>query len=223
MVVKGGGLLFGGPGQAAGTAPVGFNPGEQMEEDETPNVSPEEQQQYDAFVNNAMEMIYTDAGKVEDQILGRLSTGNKPIDTLAQTTVWVVTLVEQDAKRNNMPIDDDVIFHAGREIMEQLIEVAEAAEIHEFKEAEIQGAWYNALDMYREANTGEGGRIDPEVAKQQFQALDEAAKEGRGDDILPGYEQQSERAIAMAMADQNPVEEDEEPEAKTLNRRDLGK
>ena len=223
MVAKGGGILFGGPGQAAGVAPTGFNPGEQMEEDETPNVSPEEQQQYDAFVQNAMEIMYTQEGKPEPQVLQRLSTGNKPIDTLAQTTVWLVMMVEQDAKRNGQPIDDDVIFHAAKEVMEQLVELTEAAGIHTFKEAEIQGAWYNALDMYREANSDEGGRIDPEVAAGKFQELDAAAREGRGDEVLPGYEQQSERAIAMAMADQNtPPEEEEEAEAKTLNRRDLG-
>jgi hypothetical protein len=115
-----------------------------------------------------------------------------------------------------------VIFHAGREILEQLIELSEAAGLHTWKEAEIQGAWYNALDMYREANTGEGGRIDPAAAAADFQALSDADKEGRGDEVLPGYEQQSEKAIAMAMKDQNATPEEEEPEEKTLNRRDLG-
>jgi hypothetical protein len=220
-----GGLLHGGPEAGSGTAPIGFSPGQQAAEadDETPNVTPEEQQQYDTFVNNAMEIIYTDDGKVEPQVLQRLSTGNKPIDTLAQTTVWVVMMAEQDAKRNNVAIDDDVIFHAGREILEQLIEVAEAAGIHEFKEAEIQGAWYQALDMYREANTGEGGRIDEAAAAEDFQALDAADKEGRADEVLPGYGQMSEQAIAMAMQDQNETPEQEEPEEKTLSRRDLAR
>lgn len=217
-----GGLLGGGEGGGAGMAPTGFRPGEQPEEEEEANVSPEEQQQYDAFVENAMEVIYTDDGKVEPEVLKRLSTGKKPIDTMAQTVVWVVTMTETDAKQNNMAIDDDVLFHAAREIMEQLVEVSEAAGLHEWKEAEIQGAWYNALDMYREANSDEAGRFDPEVAKQAFGELQAADAEGRGDDVLPGFSVQSERAIAMAKQDQNPVEE-EEPEEKTLSARSLGK
>ena len=217
------GILGGGIGNGAGAGPVGFTPGEDIEDDETPNVDPEEQQQYDQFVTNAMELMYGDDDKVEPQVLQRLSTGNKPIDVLAQTTVWLVMLVEQDATRNNVNITDDVVFHAGREIMEQLIEIAEAAEIHTFKEAEIQGAWYQALDMYREANSDEGGRFNPEEAAAAFEALNEADKEGRADEVLPGFEQNSERAISRAMADQNEVEEEEDTETVHLNRRDTAR
>lgn len=219
--MKAGGILGGGPGGGSGTAPTGFLPGEAGGEEEEPNVTPEEQGEYDTVVKNAMEIIYTEDGKVQDEVAARLSTGNKPIDTLAQTTVWLVMMVEQDAERNNMHISDDVLMHAGREIMEQLIEVSEALGLHEFKEAEIQGAWYNALDMYREANSDEGGRFNPEEAASAFEALDEADKEGRADEVLPGFSQMSERAIAMAQQDQNEVEE--EPEEKTLNQRSIGR
>lgn len=221
--MKAGGLLSGGPDGGAGTAPTGFLPGEGEGEEEQPNVTPEEQQEYDTFVQNAMELIYSEEGKVNDEVAARLSTGNKPVDTLAQTTVWLVMMVEQDAERNGMHISDEVMMHGGREIMEQLIEVAEALGLHEFKEAEIQGAWYNALDMYREANTGDGGRFNPEEAAAAFEALDEADKEGRADEVLPGFGQMSERAIAMAMQDQNVPEEEQEPEEKTLNQRSIGR
>jgi hypothetical protein len=217
--MKAAGLLGGGAEHGSGTAPTGFVPGQTEEVEDQPNVSPEEQQEYDTFVQNAMEIMYSPEGKVQDEIMARLSTGNKPIDTLAQTLVWLVMMVEQDAKRAGTAISDDVLMHAAREIMEQLIEIAEALGLHEFKEAEIQGAWYNALDMYREANSDEGGRIDPEVASTAFQQLDEAAKEGRADEIVPGFEQNAERGMAMAQMDQNDPDA-EEPEEKTLNRKD---
>jgi len=219
--MQSGGILAGGPGNGAGTGPVNFMGGGMGSEaeEETPNVSPEEQEQYDTVVKNAREIMYTAEGKVQEEVLTRLGTGNKPIDTLAQATVWLVMLVEQDAKRNGVEIDDGVLLHAGREIMEQLIEIAEAADLHEFKEAEIQGAWYQALDMYREANTGEGGRIDEEGAKAEFEELNEADKEGRADEVIPGFGQLSEQGIAMAMADQNEVEEEEDTETKTLNKK----
>jgi hypothetical protein len=121
-----------------------------------------------------------------------------------------------------MPISDDVIFHAGREILEQLVEISEAAGLHEYKEAEIQGALYQALDMYREANSDEGGRFNPEEAAAAFEALNEADKEGRADEVIPGFEQMSERGIALAMKDQNDPEE-EDTETQTLNRKDVGR
>lgn len=206
-----GGILGGGIGNGSGTGPVGFNDEQEMPEAE-PNVSEEEQAQYDAFVENAAEIMYTKEGGPEPEVLGRLSTGKKPIDTMAQTLVWLVMLVEQDAKRQGQEIDDGVIFHAAAEILEMLIELSEAAGLHTWKEAEIQGAWYNALDMYREANSGPGGRIDEQEAASAFEALDAADKEGRADEIIPGFNQLAERGMAMAQADGNEVDEDAEPE-----------
>ena len=208
-----GGILGGGIGNGSGTGPIGFNDDQLMPEEETPNVSPEEQQQYDAFVKNAAQLLYTDDGKAEPQVLGRLSTGDKPIDTMAQTLVWIVMMVEQDAKRQGQPVDDDVILHAATEIMSMLVELSEAAGLHKWKEAEIQGAWYQALDMYREANSDQGGRFDNEEAASAFEALDAADKEGRADEVMPGFEQLMERGMAMAQADQNEVDDkDAEPE-----------
>lgn len=216
------GILGGGVGQGSGTGPQGFI--DNSEEEETPNVTEEEQQQYDTFVNNGMRIMYGEDGKVEPEILKRLSTGKEPIQTLAQTTVWLTMLLEQDAKRNGLEISDDVLFHAGRELFGQLADVDQAMGIHDFKEAELQGAWYNTLDMYREANSDEGDRFNPEEAAAAFEALNEADKEGRADEILPGFYQQSERGLAMAMGDQAETSEDvpEEGEKKVLNARSRG-
>lgn len=212
-MAQAGGLLGGVAGAGgAGVAPVNFN-GEN-EEAEEPNVSPEEQAQYDKFVGNAMELIYTEDGKVQDEVLARLSTGNKPMDVLAQTTVWLVMLVENSAEQSGQRIEDDVLFHAAKEVHEQLIEVAEAADIHTFKEAEVQGSWYQALDMYREANSDEGGRFNPEVAAQEFAALNEADREGRADEVLPGFSQMTQAGLAAAMADGNPVDGEDEDEGE---------
>lgn len=220
-MAKMGGILGGGMGQGAGVGPVQYLP----DDSEEANVSPEEQQAYDAFVNNAMEILYTEDGQVQPQVLQKLSTGKKPLQTMAQTLVWLVTIIEEDAKRNNMNIENDVLFHASKEILEQLVEIAEAAKLHDFKQAEMQGIWYNALDLYREANSDETGRFNPEEAKAAFEQLNEADKEGRANEVVPGFERDTENAITLAMADQNPVEQEDEVEdgGKRLNRRDLGR
>lgn len=216
------GILGGGVGQGSGTGPQGFTNGD--EEEEQPNVAPEEQTQYDQFVKNGMEILYRKDGTVEPEVLKRLSTGKKPIDTLAQTGVWLAMMLEQNAKQSGQPIPDDVFMHGSRELFEQLAEIDSAAGVHDFKEAELQGAWYNALDMYREANSDEGDRFKPDEAAAAFEALNEADKEGRADEIVPGFYQQSERGISAAQQDQAPtqVEDVEGGDAKILNRKRTG-
>lgn len=208
----------------SGVAPTGFTPGEGDDMEEVPNVSPEEQQEYETFVNNGMQIIYKEDGTVEPQVLQRLSTGKKRIDTLAQTAVWLVMALEQSAKKQGRPISDDVLMHGGKELMEQLVDVVEAAGLHTFKEAEQQGAWYQALDLYREANSDEGDRINKDEAAAAFEALNEADKEGRADEVVPGFYQQAERGIARAVQDGAPVQEEDlvGGEEKTLNRKNRG-
>lgn len=190
--------------EGAGVVAQGFN-GEDVEGE--PNVTPEEQAEYDMFVKNAMEFIYTPEDKVLPDVMNRLATGS-PVDGLAQTAVWVVGMVESSAKASGKEIPDDVVFHGGREVLEQLIEVAEAGGDHDFTEKEIEAAWYQALDMYREASTPEGGRFDAEAASDEFIALNEADQEGRADDILPGFSQLAQKAAVKNDAEEeegNPV------------------
>lgn len=193
----------------SGVGPRGFV--DNSDQEETPNVSPEEQSQYDMFVKNGMELLYRKDGTIEPEVLKRLSTGKKPIDTLAQTAVWLVMMLEQSAKQKGQDISDDVIMHGGRELLEQLADVDSHAGIHDFQQAELQGAWYNALDMYRESNSEPGDRFKPEEAAGAFEALNEADKEGRADEVVPGFYQQSERAITTAQQDQ-PVTDDQTDE-----------
>lgn len=205
----------------SGMSPVGFTPDDDFEQE--PNVAPEEQSQYNAFVENGMKVLYREDGSVEPEVLKRLSTGNKPIDTLAQTAVWLVMMLEQSAKKKGQPLSDDVIMHGGKELLEQLSDLDDVAGLHTFKQAEIQGAWYKALDMYREANSDEGDRFNTDEAAAAFEALNEADKDGRADEIVPGFYQQAEKGIAVAMQDGAPVEqEDDQGDVKVLNRKNRG-
>lgn len=216
------GILGGGPGQGSGIGPTGFV--DNSDSENTPNVPPEEQAQYDTFVKNGMQLLYTPDGKVEPEVLKRLSTGKKPIDTLAQTGVWLVMMLEKSAKDSGAPVPDDVFMHGSRELFEQLADIDNASGIHNFKEAELQGAWYNALDMYREANSEPGDRFKPEEAAGAFEALNEADKEGRANEVVPGFYQQSEQAITAAQRDQSPTDDqtDDQGDKKILNRKQTG-
>lgn len=171
-----------------GTAPAA--PDESDEDGEMPNVTPEEQAQYEAFVNNGLEVIYGkgegesgEPGARED-ILNRLRESSDPIENLANTTVWLVTMLETSAESGGVQLDDAVVMHGGKAMLEELAEVAEAANIHDYSEKEMEGAWYRGLDLYRETAT-EQGRIDPDMLKQQFGEIEEADRQGRMGDVLP--------------------------------------
>lgn len=198
--------------QGAGVVAKGFTDDKDVADDE-PNVTPEEQAEYDLFVKNAMEFIYTEDDKVLPDVMNRLATG-KPVDALAQTAVWVVGMVESSAKSSGKEISDDVVFHGGREILEQLVEVAEAGGDHDFTEKEIEAAWYQALDLYREASSGEGGRFKPEEAASEFMALNEADQQGNADDVLPGFSKIAQQSAIQNDEENAPVDGSAPPEGE---------
>lgn len=163
-----------------------------------PNVSPEEQEAYEQFVANGMEVLYGgEEPGVRPDILQRLRESSDPLENLANTSVWLTTMLETSAESNGAQLDDAVVFHGGRAMFEELIEIADAAKIHDYQEKEIEGAWYRALDLYRETAT-EQGRIDPEALKEQFNTIEEADRQGRMGDVLPGLS--SEAAPGKAPA-----------------------
>lgn len=133
-------------------------------EGEEANVSPEEQATYDAFVGNAYKLIE----KARDGILSSLGASEDPKMNLANATAQVVMAVHQSAAKSGQQISPDVLFHGGAEIMETLAEAAERAQIHNFTEEELEGAFFQAVDMYREMAT-QAGLVDPEHAKAEFQ------------------------------------------------------
>lgn len=161
-------------------------------------VSPEEQAQYDAFVKGALAVIYPEAtpGEVNPAILDNLrgkfdpnalelfqqtepALTDSPQDSVAASAVLLTVMGEQ---KGGQELTDDVVMHGGTAIIEELIEVAEAAKIHDFDEKEIEGVTYRAFDLYRTASQ----RVDPEALTQQFQELMAANEKGELGRVLPG-------------------------------------
>ena len=111
-----------------------------------PNVSPEEQEMYDQIVDNAYQIIYDP--KTTDQLLARISQSGNPSEGLASVAFMVVTTLEKSAAQAGKPIPQDVLFHAGVEILEEIADFAEERGVHAFTEQEIEAALFTALDMY---------------------------------------------------------------------------
>tara|TARA_Y100000310_G_scaffold315824_1_gene366857 strand:- start:3318 stop:4037 length:720 start_codon:yes stop_codon:yes gene_type:complete len=167
-------------GNGASTNPVDSG-------DETPNVSPQEQQQYDQFVGNGMKLIFAEGAR--DQIAERIRQSD-PIEGLAAATVMVVKRLSESAEAKGTQIPNDVLLHGGLEIMGNIAELAEAANVHKYSEDDIEQAMYQALDQYGTQEL-ESGRLDKEGIAQDFQAMMEADQAGRIDEILPGIEEKA--------------------------------
>lgn len=175
--------------------------------------SPEEQQAYDQFVGEAMDIIYPqgDDGQVSPQVLADLKgdldpkvmemfvnadppLSGSPQDMVAAEAVVLTILIDEKLGFGSMSTQIEsgadlnaVIMHAGQAIVEELIEVAEAAKIHDFSEQDVEGVWLRAVDLYRTVSEtiGKTG-YDKEELAREFSGLVEANNAGTLDKVLPG-------------------------------------
>lgn len=168
------------PAEAPASDPM--MPGEADIEDDGPaaNVAPEEQAQYDEFVDKALRVIYDP--KSFPAVLQGLQGAGDPVAGLANTAALAIMRVEDSAKREGVEVSPDVLFHAGLEIMGDLAETAGKAAIHEFSDEEIEQATYKALDLYRQSRPRS---IDQEAARAEFDVARQADEAGQLDELLP--------------------------------------
>ena len=181
------GLLSQTPASAGGASPppqAGAPPAEEGEPQ--PNVTPEEQAELDRFVDKAFELIYDDA--VQPKILKRLGGEGNPVDGLAATTAMVVKRVEDSAEKAGQPVSPDILFHGGKQILEDLAELSERAGIYEYDQEELDGAGLRALDLYRDAKA-KSGTLDEGAIKQDFDAVVQADQQGQLGQMFPGLEE----------------------------------
>lgn len=154
-------------------------------EGETPNATPEEQAQYNKFVDNALSLIYDK--KSLPVILKNLAGGGDPVQGLATTTVSIVSRLNDSARQKGVEISADVLLHGGIEILQDLADTSEKAGIHKFTPDEVQSATYKAMDLARETFTSKG-ELDPNAMKQEFAGLVQADKAGKLNQIVPGLD-----------------------------------
>ncbi len=188
------GLLTQQSGAAPPPGPATGAPSPGATAEEQPNVSPEEQEQYNQFVNNAFSAIYDD--KALPQILESLKGDGDPVEGLANTAAMTVARVKDSARNAGQKVSPDVAFHAGSDILTDLAELSEKAGIHSFSDEEIDKARLRALDIFREMRGRDGGPAKEALARDfnEIVALDKA---GRLDEIAPGLGQEVGRQAAL--------------------------
>lgn len=160
--------------------------------------SPEEQAQFEQFERAMIGFVYPEdmRGKVNPNVLENLrgqfdpsalemfaeaqpALTDSPQDSLAATAVLLTLLIEQSSGEK---FTDDVVMHGGKGAIEELIEVSEAAKIHEYSEQDIETVTYRAVDLYRISSP----RVDRDALTAEFGKLAEANKHGDMGSVLPG-------------------------------------
>jgi hypothetical protein len=158
-----------------------------IDDGEQPNVSPEEQAEYEQFVGNAMSIIYPDDGQVSPNVVQALQGSDDPMMNLATTAVSLVSSLRDSAKQAGHRVPDEILYHGAVAIIEELGEVAEAAGIHDYSEDDLEQALYLSLDLYRTAGE-QSGDVDAEQLKAGFAQIQQADQQGRIEEVLPGIQ-----------------------------------
>ena len=149
-------------------------------------------------------------GNIDQQVAALFQTAQPPltgqtIDNVAVVTVTLVLMVDANLGFLQMGLEQEqqgagaidgqeagvdyyaVVMHAGRAITEELIEVAEAAKLHEFSDQDIEQTWARAMDLYRIAAEAMGAPgYDKQGLTNAFADLLVADKNGQLGSILPG-------------------------------------
>lgn len=170
----------------------------QVTDEQDSGVTPEEQAQYSEFEENYMRLIY-DKDQVRPELLEALkagfegegageATGEGPpayLTALANTAVRIVAQIDDAARDAGRPLSDDVLFQGGAAVIEELVEVSEAADLHDYTQEEMSGALTLAVDMYREKAV-QDGRTDEETLVGEWDKVVAADQQGRVGEVVPG-------------------------------------
>lgn len=171
---------------AAGAPPAGpMNPpvgGGGEGAPDAANVSPEEQAQYDQFMDRAFALAYDE--RTFPTIMNRIVKAPDPVEGLAAVTAMLVGRLKDSAARQNVPLSPDVLYHGGAALLEDLADTAGKAGLHDYTPDEVEGALYRALDIYR-GMEGENPAGRQAVA-QDWEMMVQADRAGTLDRVLPG-------------------------------------
>jgi hypothetical protein len=154
--------------------------------------NPEEQETYDAFVAQAMTLMYDK--KMGPKLLQMLEGGGDPQEGLARAAVLVTARVATAAEEAGQKLSGEILFNAGTEIVNQLADVATEAGIHDFQNDPdaLEGAYFRALDQFRQLMEG-AGRLDRDAAMRDMQTLQAMDERGEFESMLRGLAENDPR------------------------------
>lgn len=141
--------------------------------EEQPNVSPEEQAQYDRVIIEAQGLMYTENG-IKTIVQKLTSMKDRLPLAIGHTAAMLIKSVSGGLKKAGQPVEGDVLFAAGQEIVADLIEIAQAAKLvpeGEDPEVLMQQSLFEGLKVY--GDTEMAGGVDPKAQAEARAQLDQ--------------------------------------------------
>jgi len=192
-------------GQPMGAPQQGSPPS--LDSMELQDASPEEQELYERFMSRAMELMYSE--KMRPGLKKMLAGGGDPMEGLAKTAAMVTARVAVGAEKKGATLTGDVLFAAGKSIVEDLAEYSTRAGVKDYVEdpKALEGAYYRALDHFRVMMT-QAGRAKPDAFKGDMDRLFSMSESGEMEGWLRRLgELEKGRAAPEEGAEPEPAEE----------------
>lgn len=128
-----------------------------------------ENAQYEALLRPVIDLLH---GSGAEKTLAKLKAGKARLaDTIGEMAAHIIFSVEQQIRKGGGKIEDAVKIEIGKEIVQDLVEVAAAAalveETDEAMGALFEEAMLNAIGMYGDL-AAKAGYVDRGAAKQQL-------------------------------------------------------
>jgi hypothetical protein len=148
------------------------NEGQEMQGGEGQAASPEEQKMYDWLVTEALDMV-TGQDKAA-MILQKIKGAEDPNVGIGQTAANIMKSVADGAKQQfQMEIDPWMLYQAGEEVVDHLMDIAQAANLipddPKNEEETVKVAMTTAVDTFKQMEGGqmEGGQSQAQPMQPQ--------------------------------------------------------
>lgn len=140
--------------------------------------SPQEQQQYDAFVKGIYRTLYGRPDVAQQTAQALLDPEEDPVDALAELAATTVDAAAQSAVRKNNRIPVDIQFAALEEIVENLAAFVEQISGEQrYDQDALSAAFLRAAGMLGDLKV-QSGELSREEAQQELMRLREADERG---------------------------------------------
>jgi hypothetical protein len=164
--------------QAEGDTAQGDTPGDSQ-------VSPEEQKMYDTFTVACLSQMYDpDAAKMIVEKLKNEGPDHLPF-AIGHTAAMIALSVVRAAKQQGQDIPNDIVLEGGKEVVAELINIAERAKLVTFKDDDERAKYARAVMFEAVKAFGDGmlksGTATPEEQAQYKQDYASMRQEAYGD------------------------------------------
>jgi hypothetical protein len=165
------------PTEAPAPTQQAVDPGKpEVDSSEQPNVSPEEQKQYDEVVTAALSLVYDPQG-FPTTVKKLVDMGDRPAFAIGHTAAMLLKSVNESVKKSGAEISDDILFAAAQEIVSDLTDIAVGAGVISKEQGDSIGeeAFYEGMKVWGQYMQ-DSGQITPEKQQEARNALKEAGQ-----------------------------------------------